>query len=352
VNKSIALVPLLCVLVAACSSDNGGADKTTQASCATQSSPALSACWTKVAPEGSGGFPDDPGSFDTPKWEPGKFPLGLKPVIAFNDELWMTGRLSAWSSPDGLTWTKHDKADSGERIYQTYAFFKGKLWFFGGLEYQSRQFLNDIWSSADGEHWENVGNAGWSPRSGATVIAFQDKLWLFGGANHAAQDRSSDGFLNDVWASDDGLKWTQVTGAAPWAARDYANVVLFNDELYLLGGQGQADVWSSKNGKDWTQLTLAAPWKERQDYAALVFDGNMWVFGGWAGKSTNALNDVWYSENGTNWLQQTEHAPWTPRDPVSIVYKDKIWTFGGKHTGANPGWAGDIWTMSATPAAQ
>jgi hypothetical protein len=201
----------------------------TNHSCAS-SGPALTEdCWQTVLPPGSGGFP--PGFENTPLWEPGRFPLTLTPHIAYGDALWMVAQTRAYSSPDGLTWAEHIKTDWGERIYQSIVYFKGRLWMFGGLDYQARAFLNDIWSSPDGVMWTRHGTARWPERGSHTVVVYQNQLWLFGGANHTADDRSTDGFLNDVWVSDDGLDWRAVTPAAPWSPRDRAGVVVFRDDL-------------------------------------------------------------------------------------------------------------------------
>ena len=307
-----------------------------------------SGCWRQVLPLGSGGFPPSPGSNDRPLWEPGRFPLTLPPLLGPGGDLWMTAQQVAYSSPDGLTWTQHAKTDWGGRIYQFMVSFKGRLWMYGGLDYEGRTFLNDIWSSADGTAWQRIGPAAWPGRGAAAVVVFHDRLWLFGGADHIADDRSTDRFRNDVWVSDDGLAWQQVTAAAPWPARDNAGVFVLRDELYLVGGQGTADVWRSKDGREWTQVTAAAPWTARHGAAHAVFDGKLWVFGGWTGQSTNALNDVWYSADGVTWARQGDHAPWAPRSPVSIVYDDKIWIYSGKHTGADDNWGGDLWQMSVT----
>jgi hypothetical protein len=43
--------------------------------------------------------------------------LIVAPVVAFDDQLWMSAQTLAYSSPDGLTWTQHDKTDWAERIY-------------------------------------------------------------------------------------------------------------------------------------------------------------------------------------------------------------------------------------------
>ena len=109
-----------------------------------------------------------------------------------------------------------------------------------------------------------------------------------------------------------------MTPAAPWSPRDKAGVVVFNDELYLLGGQGTADVWRSSNGRDWTQLSRRPTGGRATTLPRVVYDGRLWVFGGWTNRSTNALNDVWYSGDGRSWSRQTDHAPWAPRSPIAL----------------------------------
>jgi N-acetylneuraminic acid mutarotase len=316
--------------------------------CATPGTAAPSGCWHEILRPGNGGFPPAPGSQNKPLWEPGKYPLTLNPHHAFNNELWMTAQTHSYSSPDGLTWAQHGKTDWGARIYHSIVYFKGKLWMYGGMEYQTRGFRNDIWSSSDGMTWAKVGTAAWPRRGGQTMVVYRDQLWLFGGASHATEGRSTDEFLNDAWVSDDGLAWTEVTHAAPWPPRDGAGVLVSTDTLYLVGGQGRADVWRSSNGRDWTRLVSNAAWNPRHDYGRVVFDGKLWVFGGWSGKPTNALNDVWYSSDGITWNRQAEHAPWAPRDPIAMVYQDKIWIYSGKHTGGRDSWGGDLWQMTAT----
>ena len=217
-------------------------------------------CWERTAPYGSGSFQED--------WRPGTFPLALVPLVAFGGELWMVGRTTAWSSADGLTFTSHRKDDWGERISHTLVFFDGRLWMFGGIDYAARAPPDDIWRSADGERWERAGRAAWPARSGATIVPFRGQLWLLGGAVHVTSDRSPDQFVNDVWRSDDGVTWTQVTAAAPWPASDHPRVVVFRDALHVVGGQGHAQLWRSADGVTWTQLAEAAPWPARASIRA------------------------------------------------------------------------------------
>ncbi len=344
-QKGAALfVAAILVVVSACS-DDGGISAT---SCATPAPDAPAACWTQTLSLGNGGFPPSPGSDDTPVWGPGKFPLTLPPRLAFNSDLWMTAQTVSYSSPDGLTWTEHSKTDWGERIYHVVVFFQNKLWMYGGLDYATGIFLNDIWSSSDGVTWDKVGAAAWPARGAQAMVVYQNKLWLFGGADRVGADKGTTGFLNDVWVSDDGMAWTEVTSNAPWSPRAYPGVVELDGALYMIGGEGLADVWQTSDGEQWAEVNPAAEWEPRSGFGRIAFDGNLWVFGGWVGEdTTNALNDVWYSSDGVTWEQQAEHAAWAPRSPVSVVFDDKLWIFSGKHTGADDNWGGDLWQMTA-----
>ena len=304
-------------------------------------------CWRLVMPLGSGGFPSEPGSQDSPRWEPGRFPLGLQPVIAFNDDLWMLSRTHAWSSSDGLTWAHVAKTDWGERIWHEVVYFDHNLWMYGGLRYADRVVQNDIWSSADGASWTRVGEAAWSPRARHRVIAFGEKLWLFGGADRVTRDFTTEHMVNDVWSSDDGVLWVQRAAEAAFSPREEAKVIAFGDGLLMLGAQGVADVWRSPDGVTWTPLSSDPGYGPRNDFAVAVFAGRLWVYGGWRDTSTHGLNDIWTSADGVRWTRQTEHAPWGPRSPKTVVFKDRLWIYSGKHTGAPDNWGGDLWTMTA-----
>lgn len=258
----------------------------------------------------------------------------------------MPGQKAIWESVNGLNWQKYDKADWGERISMACVYFKDTLWMFGGMMYQERRFVNDIWFSADGINWTKASNnAEWQPRKGQTILTYKNKLWLFGGSN-AVADLSPNSFLNDIWSSEDGMHWTLEKASAEWQGREYPQILMFNDILYMLGGQGHSDIWKSTNGKDWTLLTNESAWKQRYDQGTLVYDNKIWVFGGRDSNSTVAHNDTWYSEDGLIWKSQTLSAPWTERSGAnSIVFNNKLWIFSGKHTGAKDNWGGDIWTM-------
>ncbi len=326
-------------LVAACSGDDGPSTTPT-------ASPSNSP-WQMILPLGSGGHPDEPGSNDKPRWTPGKLPVTMQPILAFNGDLWMTSQTNAWSSSNGVDWLHYAKSDTGSRIWDARLFFKDRLWSFGGMAYSQRAPVNDIWSSTEGTTWRNEGPADWSPRKQHTVIVYRDKLWLFGGADQVKADFTTVHTMNDIWSSDDGLHWTQVTANAPWSPREGAKVVVLNDALYMVGAEGQPDVWRSTDGVNWTQAASSVPWGPRFGDAVNAFDGRLWVLGGYRSDPKDALNDVWYSTDGATWTIQMEHAPWGPRDPLTVVYKDKLWIYSGKHTGGDDSWGVDLWAMAA-----
>jgi hypothetical protein len=41
--------------------------------------------------------------------------------------------------------------------------------------------------------------------------------------------------VSDVWVSDDGLEWIEVTRKAPWSPRGDPGIVQLGDSLYMIG---------------------------------------------------------------------------------------------------------------------
>jgi hypothetical protein len=239
--------------------------------------------WQNIAVSGKGCFP--------PNCTEGKFPMAILPLVAFDGKLYSIGDKSVWTSNDGINWNSQPKTDWGERHGMQFAFFNNKLWMLGGMKTWD-DFRNDVWSSPDGKEWKQVvSKAVWSARRGHGVVVFKDKLWILGGGLSSGRaDKLPSRLLNDVWSSADGVNWTQVTANAPWSPGDGHASLVFNDKIWVIGGN--RDVWSSSDGKNWIQVTDKAEWSARGGNGSLVFDGKMWIFGG------VEKNDVWYSSNG------------------------------------------------------
>ena len=164
--------------------------------------------------------------------------------------------------------------------------------------------------------WTKVGTAAWPPRGGQTMVVYHDRLWLFGGANHVAPDRSTDGFLNDVWVSDDGVDVDAGDRAAPvvasrlrraWSSSTTSCTSSVGRATPTCGARRTARTGRSSTARRRGSRGTAPP--------RLVFDGSCGCSAAGSATSTNALNDVWYSDDGVTWNRQAEHAPVGARGP-------------------------------------
>jgi len=140
-------------------------------------------------------------------------------------------------------------------------------------------------------------------------------MWIMGGHINKST------YYNDVWSSSDGKTWTQATAKAGWSVRAYSQVVVFNNKMWLFGGDYNNggtvynDVWSSSDGATWTQVTAAASWPKRATHAAIVYDNKAWVIAG-AGGAGSSLTDVWNYDIPTG--IQNIGKPVSPAAPVTI----------------------------------
>ena len=224
--------------------------------------------------------------------------------------------------------------------------FDGKLWMLGGAA-NGNNHVDDVWSSEDGVIWEEVtASAGWSSRSAHSSVVFDGKLWVIGGTDNTS-------YFDDVWSSTDGATWTQETAAAGWSGRFGHSSVVYGSKLWVIGGNDgsyQDDVWSSSDGATWTQVTISGgSWSGRLGHSVVVFDDKLWVIGGYRYDSSHIyLNDVWSSTDGASWTQATASAAWSGRRyHSSVVYDDKLWVLGGyRFDGSNNVYLADVWSSS------
>jgi hypothetical protein len=247
--------------------------------------------------------------------------------VAFHNKLWVIGgdegdgdfRQDVWSSPDGVTWTQVNIGSYPlwtKRSGHTSVVFDHRLWVMGGWDENCDDSVdfhrNDVWSSSDGVKWSQLtSDAHWCGRGGHSSAVFDNKLWVIAGEDGGDS-------VNDVWSSPDGVTWTQVNRGTypPWIARYGHTSVVFDNKLWVIGGRAGSnageslnDVWSSPDGIKWTEVTAAAPWPGRMGHTSVVFDNKLWVIGGSAGSSAGSLNDVWCSPDGATWTQVSGVAP-------------------------------------------
>ncbi len=167
---------------------------------------------------------------------------------------------------------------------------------------------------------------------------------LFLGSSEAGS-RILSGYLDEVRLSKGIARWsanfTPPTRAydAFFTPRSRHQTLVFNDRLYLIGGEGDGgqrrDLWSTNdpNGLLWTDHG-DAPFASRRSFGALTFASKLWVLGGYDGASAR---DVWSTTDAVDWVEVDSEADWTGGDGLSVAIHtdpsdnlDKIWVLGGK----------------------
>lgn len=255
-----------------------------------------------------------------------------------------------WSSTDGATWTEQVAEAPWEgRHTAGYAVFGGRMWILGGDPIQGH-YQPDAWSSADGVTWtEETDALPWGERVLHHTVVLDDTLYVMGGQTlpQFTTEAEETVLYNDVWASTDGVTWTRILEEAPWAPRGMiGGSAVLDGRMWLLGGgtydtpdhpdrDYYAEVWSSADGVEWTQHA-DAPWTPRQYHDVAVFDDRLWVLEGYAGGN---LADAWWSADGESWTEVPD-TPWAPRHASSLfVHDDGLWVVAGNNM------TSDVWVL-------
>ena len=309
---------------------------------------------------------------------------GLETVVLDRDFYLMGGRTpNPWVAPPagpipgdstiwGDVWKSSDRGESWEmllatddsshwpaRAYHEAVTKNGEIFILGGQNFglipnpacdfdpgcfprflSTSEFFNDVWSSPDGINWtELTANAPWEGRAGLSAIVFRGAIFVMGGSYNDDPDiiggEPTRVVLNDVWKSENGTDWVELTDDAPWAPRAGADLVVKNGWLYLLGGEFGFfgfpppyfnDVWRTRDGINWELVTPAAGWSARPGHTCDVLRNTIVCFGGF-GQSTNPADpfepanpmDVWTSKDGADWTQVSD-SPWNATDPAEVKY--------------------------------
>ncbi len=116
---------------------------------------------------------------------------------------------------------------------------------------------------------------------------------------------------NDVWSSEDGVHWTEVTPAAEWKPRLWSSSVVYRNRMWVLGGWSPemynfGDVWYSKDGKTWTEFKSDLQWPKRHELSAFVFQDKIWVAGGAAEPNYKLNSEVWSLKVPKKWFGENK----------------------------------------------
>jgi len=188
------------------------------------------------------------------------------------------------------------------------AWFKNRLWAFFNREGK------EIWSSKDGKNWQLEADKVFSSaRIYGKVCSFNDKLWLVNSLGEG-----------EVFSSDDGKVWIK-QGQCGSYSLIVNNLLVFNSELWVMG-HDWGNIYKTSDGKTWQKVRLNFPGASRNSAAFGVFDDKLWLIGGQreysmretikadplfflfflnpqgSSKRMKDLSDTWYSKDGQNWV--------------------------------------------------
>jgi hypothetical protein len=304
--------------------------------------------WTKVTEQAAFAPRDGAGAltFQNRMWLLGGWNPGDKvyfPKIC-NSEV--------WSSADGRDWKLEIKQAPWEgRHTAGYVVHRGKMWIVGGDPIQGH-YQNDVWSSADGVTWNSIHTSvPWGPCVLHYTVAFNGKIWVIGGQTLPQFAGGDETFYSDVWNSADGVAWTKAADKLPWGPRGMiGGGAVFKNRIWILGGGTYDtpkkpdrifynDVWSSADGVKWKQVAKTTPWHPRQYHDVAVFDDRMWVMEGWHQDGGNR-KDVWHSADGVNWTEVPD-TPWPARHAASVfVHDNALWMVAGNNM------TPDVWKLT------
>ena len=196
--------------------------------------------------------------------------------------------------------------------------------------------INLVWASTDGVTWEQIteteldvnGNDSlvnaFSIRTNAAVANMNGDIYLVGG--YSVAYGAPQGALGDVWKSTNGgVSWTNLEAdfGADFVARGNSQLMVYNDALYLIGGQTgypytyKNDIYKSTDGVNWTMVSVATPFDACAGHVCYVYNDRFYLLGGnvptgeldGTAEITAPSNATWVSEDtGLNWIKVSEGA--------------------------------------------
>jgi hypothetical protein len=273
-------------------------------------------------------------------------------LVEWNSELWMAfgrnadgAKTTVHRSADAATWSTVSTTaidvvrdgsgeivtdDGGETVYVDLdmparygcrgVVFDGKLWVAGGKN--SGETFADLLYTEDGSTWVRyLDTLPCGARYDFGFVVYNNEMYIIGGFD------SGDSPLSDVWKSSDGNTWTEVTQTAAFSARGGHVAFIFQNKIWIHGGTG-TDILSSSDGGEWAEEAADAGLGTRSYHAIVDYNSTLYCYGGY--ESAAAQNDVYSSTDGANWSLVTAGAAF---DAVygftGVLFLDSLYLIGG-----------------------
>lgn len=243
------------------------------------------------------------------------------PEKSYNDVYRSSGDLTEWEKLPDAPWESRHTYGIGK--------IDSLLYIFGG-DYLSSYF--DVWKSNDGISFSPVYQDVKSrigPRILYGACVHRSSLFVLGGQSDLADDVG----LNDIWTSINGSLWRRIASNLPFISKNISgSVASFRNRLWVVGGgkyfqydgfrrDYSKEIYSSVDGITW-QREADPPWLERQYADVVVWNNRLWMIGGY---NEGNLKDIWFMDEDGAWHEFETPESFEPRHASGVaVYNDKL----------------------------
>ncbi len=172
-------------------------------------------------------------------------------------------------------------------------------------------------SSTAGVHWTRIfEHAEWTKSYNYQMFSTRDSLWMF----------HPDG----VWNSADGIQWTRTSLGNPINNQAFLDYVEFKNCIYGLGYfEGNIErytfrpiIFRTCDFQHWDTLSLESNLPERFFYHPFVWLDKIWIFGG--SHTGKDFDDLWNSSDGVHWQKVKDGLPMGKRSGSQIIQHNKM----------------------------
>ncbi|MCH9705066.1 MAG: hypothetical protein K0U15_02925, partial [Proteobacteria bacterium] len=164
----------------------------------------------------------------------------------YSENVWVNTGVLADDDWRELTSTGYPAGEFREAV-----FYAGDIYVLGGVD--SNGILDEVWRSKDGVSWQLVGNLPDGGRREPGLAVLNNKMVLFGGrANVLYGDGAN---VSSIWESIDGINWQLLSSNGLPDSVDGVTYAVMDNILYVVSKADAAalrNLWSTGDGTNWT----------------------------------------------------------------------------------------------------
>lgn len=125
----------------------------------------------------------------------------------------------------------------------------------------------------------------------------------------------------------------QVLNYEQFEKRSRHQSVVFNDKIWIIGGELEIDgwrelpasIWSSENGEIWTKNRKPPKFNNSNKFKAIVFRNKLFVMGEFIDDRNRNVDQVYSSEDGIDWVLENDDFPIISNDFHVVEFQNKLW---------------------------